>query len=330
MVEASKIATSNTSRIFTKNLFTSTFSSAVGVDSMSPTDTKVLLTHLSRDRSVLSYSPSTDTIKLKAPTETQPSPITNEDVSIAKLRALITSLEPQIEQLTKRVSDLDRRSREAVTNKQLTTAKSLLRSKKLADQQLQQRTATLTSLEEVYAKIEQAADQVEIVRVMEASSKTLQSLNKQTGGVEKVQDVMDGLKDEMMTADEIGQTINEINAGEIDEGEVDDELEALEKVEREKVEEAERKERERLEAQEAEKTRVRLEELEKVVREKAEEVKRKENEKLAAEEAEKTRAKLEELDRMVEAGTPPVSSEPEVLEKKEESESTAQPEEVAT
>ena len=164
---------------------------------------------------------------------------------------------------------------------------------------------------------------------MEASSKTLQSLNKQTGGVEKVQDVMDGLKDEMMTADEIGHTINEINAGEIDEGEVDDELEALEKVEREKVEEAERKERERVEAEEAEKPRARLEELEKVKRARAEEVDRKEKEKLAAEEAE-TRAKLDELDRMVDAGTPTVSSEPEVPEKQGKSESTAQQEQVAT
>jgi charged multivesicular body protein 7 len=274
---------------------------------MSPTDLKVLLTHLSRDRSALSYSPSTDTIKLKAPSESQPSPITNEDVSIAKLRTLISSLEPQIERLTHRVSELNMKSREAVTNKQLTTAKSLLRSKKLADQQLQQRSATLASLEEVYAKIEQAADQVEIVHVMNASSKTLQSLNKQTGGVERVQDVMDGLKEEMTTTEEIGSAINEVGVGEIDEGEVEDELEALEKVEREKVEEAERKERERVE-----------------------EAERKEKEKREAEEAEKTRAKLDELDRIVDAGTPPVSNEAQVTNKEGESESTVPQEQVAT
>ena len=277
------------------------------MDALSPTDLKVLLTHLSRDRSALSYSPSTDTIKLKVPSESQPSPITNEDVSIAKLRTLISSLEPQIEQLTQRVSELDRKAREAVANKQLTTAKSLLRSKKLADQQLQQRSATLASLEEVYAKIEQAADQVEIVRVMEASSKTLQSLNKQTGGVEKAQDVMDGLKEEMTTTEEIGSAINEVGVGAIDEGEVEDELEALEKVEREKIEEAERKERE-----------------------KVEEAEREEKEKREAEEAEKTRAKLEELDRLVDAGTPPVTNEAEVTEQKDESESTAPQEQVAT
>lgn len=228
---------------------------------MKPTDSSVLLNYLSRDKSAISYSPRSGTIKFKAPSEAFPSPITEEDISIANLRTLISSLEPQVQHLTSRIVELDKTARDAVANKQLTSAKSALRLKKLTDEKLQQRTATLTQLEEIYVKIEQAADQVEIVRVMESSSKTLQSLNAQTGGVEKVQDVVDGLREEMMNADEIGQAINEASAGTIDEGEVDDELEALEKVEREKQEDAERKEREKKEAEEAEVTRRKLAEL---------------------------------------------------------------------
>lgn len=152
-----------------------------------------------------------------------------------------------------------------MAKKNLTSAKSALRSKKLVDTKLQQRIATLTQLEDVYAKIEQAADQVEMVRVMEASSQTLRSLNKQTGGVEKVQDVMEGLREEMMNVEEIGRVVNEGSAGEVDEGEVEDELEEMEKIEREKVEEVERKEREAKQAKEAEvqaeETRRRLAEL---------------------------------------------------------------------
>lgn len=258
---ASKIATSNTSRVFSKGLFTSTFAPALGTEAISPADLSVLLTHLSRDKTAVSYSEATGTVKFNAASETEPSAVSEEDVSIASIRTLMASLEPQIEQLTARVAELDKKAREAVTNKQITTAKATLRSKKLADTKLQQRIATLSQLEEVYAKIEQAADQVEIVRVMEASSQTLKSLNKQTGGVEKVQDVMDGLKEEMMDADEIGQAINEVSAGEIDEGEVDDELQALEKVERQKAQDVENAEREKREAEEAEKTRQRRAEL---------------------------------------------------------------------
>lgn len=262
--KASEVATSNTSRIFSKDLFVSTFSSAIGVDSLSSTDLTVLLRHLSRDRSAISYSPSSGVVKFKAPSESESMPVTQEDISIANLRTLISSLEPQVQQLTSRISDFDKKAREAVSSKQLVSARFALRTKKLAEDQLKQRTATLTQLEEVYAKIEQAADQVEMVKVMESSSKTLKSLNQQTGGVEKVHDVADGLRDEMMNVDEIGQAINEVSAGQIDEGEVEDELEALEKAEREKQEEAERQEREKREAEEAEATRKRLAELDAV------------------------------------------------------------------
>ena len=276
-----KYAPSNTSRIFTRELFASQVATALGNDAISKTDLDVLLLNLSRDSSTISYSPATGTVKLKSPTETKPSPITPEDTSIAELRALICNVEPQISNLTTQVSNLDAKAREAVTAKNLVTAKSALRAKKLAETKLQQRSATLLQLEEVYAKIEQSVDQVEIVKVMEASSQTLKRLNAQTGGVEHVQDVMDGLKEEMTNADEIGTAINEVSAGEVDEAEVNDELEALEKVEREKVEEVEREEREKRDA------------VEKVEREKREAI-----------EAEETRKKLAELDKMVEAGTP--------------------------
>ena len=96
---------------------------------------------------------------------------------------------------------------------------------------------------------------------MEMSSQTLGSLNKKTGGVERVQDVMEELRSQMMDVDDVTAVINEESAGKIDEGEVEDELEALENVEREKVEAAERKEREAKEAKEAEETKRRLAEL---------------------------------------------------------------------
>lgn len=300
---ANSIVVSNTSRIFTKELFASTFASAIGSQSLSATDLDVLLRYLSRDRSAISYSPTSGVIKVKAPAEASPTPITDEDISIAKLRTLISSLESQTEQLSNQVAQLDAKVRESVANKQLVTAKSALRSKKAAESKLQQRNATLSSLEDVYAKIEQAADQVEIVQVMQSSAQTLKNLNKQTGGVEKVQDVMDGLREEMMNADEIGTAINEVSAGQVDEGEVEDELEALEKMEREKREEAEREEKA-----------------------KREEVERQEREKTEAKEAEETRRKLEQLDKMVESGTPVSEAETEEAKPAEESHKAPLPE----
>ncbi|EME40685.1 hypothetical protein DOTSEDRAFT_74285 [Dothistroma septosporum NZE10] len=273
--EASRSAVSNTSRVFSKELFNSAYAKTLGVDTISRNDLDVLLRHLQRDRTAIAYNLSSGVIKFKASNEPTPSPVTPEDESIASLRTLISSLGPQIEKLNSRISELDLTARTAVSQKQLIAAKTALRQKKLADTRLQRRNATLAQLEHVYAKIEQAADQVEIVKVMEASGQTLKSLNTQTGGVEKVQDVMEELREEMVHVDEIGQTINEVGDEGVDEGEVEDELEALEEVEREKQEVIEKKEkeakdaaekegREKREAEEAEKTRLRLAELDKV------------------------------------------------------------------
>lgn len=257
-----RTATSKASRVFSKDLFISTFSPDLGDDQLSQRDMSVLLIHLSRDQAAIAYDAATGTIKFRGSSDTTVAFIEQEDITISSLRTLLASLEPQIQQLMTRVSELDNKAREAVANKQSAIAKTALRQKKLADSQLQQRTATLTQLEEVYAKIEQAADQVEMVRVMEASSWTLRSLNQKTGGVERVQDVVEGLREETMNADEIQTALNEASAGSVDEAEVEDELEALESVEREKVEKVEREAREKREVEEAEKTRLRLAELE--------------------------------------------------------------------
>jgi charged multivesicular body protein 7 len=270
---ASSIATSNTSRVISRELFISTFADTIGVSTLSPNDTSILLRHLARDRSAIAVSSNGNTIKFKSSLENEPPEITSEDVNIASMRTLMASIEPQIDELTWKVSDLDRAAKEAVANKQMLAAKSALRTKKLTQTKLEQRTATLSQLEDVYAKIEQAADQVEMVRVMEAAGQTLKSLNKQTGGVEKVQDVMEGLQAEMANADEIGQALNESSASQVDEGEVDEEFEELEKVERERQEGIEKRDREAREAAEAKETETREEA-----------------------EAEQTRSKLAELD----------------------------------
>lgn len=111
----------------------------------------------------------------------------------------------------------------------------------------------------MYAQIEAATDQVEIVRIMEASTSVLKGLNEQIGGVERVEDVLENLREEMGKVDEVGKILQEgaVEGQVVDEGEVDDELEAMEREQKAKEEEME-----------AESTRKRLEEVEKVPGEK--------------------------------------------------------------
>jgi charged multivesicular body protein 7 len=94
---------------------------------------------------------------------------------------------------------------------------------------------------------------------MGASTKVLKSLNKRTGGVERVEDVVEELREEMTKVDEVGQIIGEVGKVNTaaEEDEVEDELEALEREEKEK-------EKAKEEAKRVAETRRRLAEIDKV------------------------------------------------------------------
>ena len=161
----------------------------------------------------------------------------------------------QLTALTVRINGLGEKAQAAVKAKNRVAAMAALRSKKTAENALSHRYQTLEQVEGVYGKIEQAADQVALIRVMEASTGVLRNLHAQVGGVEKVEDVVEGLRDEMAKVDEIGQVMEEAGRGQnaVDEDVIDDELHELELQDRTEREE-----------EEAEQTRRRLAELDEV------------------------------------------------------------------
>lgn len=177
------------------------------------------------------------TVKFRGQYEDTPV-ITQQDTTIASLRMLISGLNKQVEALTSRTNDHALAARKAVANQNRMSALVSLRSKKLAESTLKERSQVLAQLEDVYTKIEQAADQVDIVRVMEASAGVLRNLNAEAGGIERVEDVVQDLRGEMSKVDEIGSALNEVAEGSnmIDENAVDDELEAIEREERQEKE----------------------------------------------------------------------------------------------
>ncbi|KAG4418664.1 hypothetical protein IFR04_008200 [Cadophora malorum] len=266
-------------RIFSREAFGEAYGNVVGKDHMlSAVDMELLLKFLERDKGVLSYDGQT--VKLKAPNEKTPSPITAEDTTIASLKTLIKDLEIQTEVLTKKVDELAATAKDAVARKNRVSALAVLRSKKLAETTLTKRHATLAQLEEVFSKIEQAADQVELVSIMEASTRVLTGLNEEVGGVERVDDVVDQLREQMSQVDEVGNVIAEVGQG-VDaagEEEVGNELEAMEREEREKREEKERLDKEQQEKQEAAETKRKLDALEEAERQTKEATAKKQDE----------------------------------------------------
>ena len=226
---------------------------------LSDSDVSVLLRYLSRDRQILSYD--NRTVKFKPQAADAPEPVTEQDANIASLKALIGSLETQTTSLENRITSLQATAQSSVKAGNKISALSALRSKKLAEKTLQQRLDTLHQLEEVYIKIESAADQVEIVNAMETSAGVLKGLNQKVGGVERVDQVMDSLREEMEKVDEVQNvTAEPLTSGAVvDESEIDDELEAMEAEQKREKEEIEAQKRKDKEEKEAEETRRRLE-----------------------------------------------------------------------
>jgi charged multivesicular body protein 7 len=251
-----------TERVWSLRAFKESFRDLVGTEGLTDADFAVLLRFLSRDKSLVSWE--NETVKLRSQGES--AGVSVEDVTIANLKTLIADLSIQTRSLEGKVEKLSLTARQAVEKKNRVGALAALRSKKLAETQLGTRHATLAQLEEVFLSIEQAADQVEVVGIMEGSTKVLEGLNEEVGGTERVDIVVDNLREQMAQVEEVGGVIAEAGQEGVDEGEVDDELEALEAEEKRKIEEVERKEREERERKEAEETRKKLQELEEVER----------------------------------------------------------------
>ena len=167
-------------------------------------------------------------VKLRAPEDGSPL-ISHEEKTIASLKSLISRLEEQTKSLSKRTNELTSEAKKALEVKNTSSAKRALHSKRMCESVLEQRSQILSQLEEIFTKIEQAVDQVAIVRVMKASAVALKNLNGQTGGVEKVEDVVEQLQDEMVKVDEVGSLLQDAGQGEapIDEDQIEEELEAL-------------------------------------------------------------------------------------------------------
>ncbi|KAI1801158.1 Snf7-domain-containing protein [Daldinia bambusicola] len=261
--EATEDRTSPFERTFSKTHFQRTFAEGLLEENrrLSEIDMEVLVKFLSRDKNVLATDGNT--VKIRSSGESIE--ITQEDSAIASLKELMEDLTRQTEVLSKRIDDLNLAAQDAVRRKNKIAALAALKSKKLAETNLSRRHNTLSQLEDVAAKIEQAADNVQLVKVMQSSTVALRNLNAQVGGADKVDEVLENLREQIGEVDEIGNIISEVGpAATVDEVEVDDEFEAMLAEERKKDEEADRIKREAQEEKEAEETRRKLAELEKL------------------------------------------------------------------
>ncbi|KAJ6780471.1 hypothetical protein PWT90_01837 [Aphanocladium album] len=226
--------TSKFDRVFTKSQFYNTFASdLIGGQRLSEADMNVLLIYLSRDKGIIEYDGKI--IRVKGVGDQ--TGITEDDKAIASLKEVTVRVKHQADLLSARIDELELDAKKALARKNKVSALAALRQKKIVEQTLSTRYATLNQLEETANKIEQAADNVDIVKAMEASSGVLKSLNSQVGSVDKVDAVMDELRERVADTDELTVILAESTGAPVDEGEIDDELAEMEREAKEKEDE---------------------------------------------------------------------------------------------
>lgn len=116
----------------------------------------------------------------------------------------------------------------AIKKRNRPLALRVLRSKKMTEDNLMQRLETLSKLEEISAKIEQASDQIAIVRVIKNSTGVLRNFNQQVGKIETVEDTMEELQREMKSVDQVSEIIEDARRDtSVDDYAIDEELENL-------------------------------------------------------------------------------------------------------
>ncbi|MCJ1288386.1 hypothetical protein MMC26_007742 [Xylographa opegraphella] len=229
VIKAMEVRLSRIDRILPYDMFAADVAKTLEVPGgLTDDDLKILLVYLSRDRRYLAYN--AQAIKLGGKGDRSPV-IKNEDTNIASLKSLMVDLNIQLETLESKVTEFDRKVRSAVANKNRVVAEAVLRLKKLYETVLVRRTKTLAQLEDICTQIEGAADQIEVMKVMKASSSVLRGLNAEIGGVENVEEVLSVLRNEVEQVSEVGTIIHDAAQASsmVDEATIDAELEALEK-----------------------------------------------------------------------------------------------------
>lgn len=155
---------------------------------------------------------------------------TDEERNYLSLTETIKSLTKHIDTLHIRVDTLEKSARQMLSLKRKSAALSILRTKKSVQHMLDRRLQSLSTLETIVFKIQQAKTDVEIVNAFQRGTETVKSVNSKMS-VETVDQVMDDLKDAIDDSYEIDQTIkqgqDQITGMVVDDADVEAELDAL-------------------------------------------------------------------------------------------------------
>ncbi|KAI5820973.1 Snf7-domain-containing protein [Pyronema omphalodes] len=202
-------------RVMTVDLFREEVASDLSVD-----DVKVLLKFMSRDKGMAAWDGEKGVVVFG---ETQAG---ESDIAVAGLKGTLLGIKRRVEELEEDVERCTATAKLAVDRGNKVKAMAALRSRKTVEKALEEKTKAMITVEDVLAGLRSAQDNVELLEVLEKSGKAMASLNKELGGTERVDRIMEGLREERENVEEVNRVLAE--AGDVmDEEGVEEELEAM-------------------------------------------------------------------------------------------------------
>ncbi len=187
---------------------------------LSDRDWDIVLTYLSRDTQFLFRLG--DIYKVKSDS------ITEDDKAIALLKTLCAELNEQLARHVETCETADKEARLAIQSKNRGVALRWLHKRKRAQLAQEKALCMLDPVEVALAKVGEAKAQQSFVKAMDAAALSLSSINKEIGGVEQVQAVMDKWREGVLEVDEISTLLSrDIRDIEVDDTQLEEELSAL-------------------------------------------------------------------------------------------------------
>lgn len=181
-----------------------------------------------------------DVIKVIAPDVVHiladfPRTVTQDDHRVAFLKATSSNVDLQVKQLTEQVTSYTSKLRKAITDSQpKEIQRNYLQGKKMAEKNLSRLLAYQNNLLRVKSQLDMAATNQLLVSTLKDSSKLLTSINEYTGSVERVEELLDEMKEQGERTEAVSELLASSGIAEED-VELDEELDKMEEEERQKT-----------------------------------------------------------------------------------------------
>lgn len=147
-------------------------------------------------------------LRIKLPEEPSPKPITNEEINLLKMRAVVETLDFQLQRLSEQIESARQSAKTALKSQDRQLALHELRRSKTLENVRNQRLSASSTIHEILIKIDSAQSDSQIFEAYKIGEQTLKSILKTSDiSPDKVDDVMLSLQEAITQQNEVALAI---------------------------------------------------------------------------------------------------------------------------